>query len=112
MSKAILVANRKDTDKKTGGAVLWVTLYMLPKSYKKKDGTPGLYYPKREDALVSCCISKEDKPDDYAKFENVREGALCIPHYVVDDFTNKSKLAGVDVVPDTNKYSFKMLYEA
>ncbi len=111
MSKAILVANRKGQDSQTNGDVLWITLYILPKLYTKTDGTTGMYYPKKEDALVTVCISKERKPDDFNKLKDVREGAICVPRYIVDDFTNKAKLSTLDVLPGTNKYTPDQLYK-
>ncbi len=110
MSKAILVSNRKGQDSKTKGDVLWITLYKLPRSYTNKQGQPDLYYPKKDDAFATVCISKEYRPDDYAKLKDVREGAICIPKYVVDDFSGKVKLAGLDILPGTNKYTPEQLY--
>ncbi len=111
MSKAIIVANRTGKDKNTGGDVRWVTIYMLPSSYTNKEGKPGLFYPKKEQALKTVCISKERNPDCFARLEGVLEGTVCVPRYAIDELRGELKFDSLDVVKDTNKHTPDILYK-
>lgn len=111
MKKAILVANRKGKDSNTNGNVLWLTMYELPREFKGKDGRTGLWYPKKDDAILIGCISQDKQPDDYANLVNVREGAVCMVHFGVNDFTNKTFISKVEVVKSTGNIPADILYK-
>ena len=110
MKKAILVSNRRAKNQQ-GGNCLWLTMYELPRQFKAKDGTSGLWYPKKDDALLITCIEQVSRPDDYNRLLNVREGAVCLIHFAVNDFTNKTFISQVDIAEGSNVHSADLLYK-
>lgn len=111
MKKAILVANRKGIDNNTKSNVLWLTMYELPREFKAKDGHIGLWYPKKDDAILIACIAQDKQPDDYANLINVKEGAVCMVSFGVNDFTNKTFISKVEIVKGTGNISSDILYK-
>ena len=110
MKKAILVSNRKGKDNQTQANVLWLTMYELPREFERQDGSKDLWYPKKDDAILVACISQGKQPDDYARLVNVREGAVCMVHFGVNDFTNKTFISAVDIIKGTDNHQPQVLY--
>ncbi len=111
MTKMILISNRATTDAKTNEAVLWLTLYALPKKYiRKSDKKEMLYYPKKDEALANVRISFQERPDDYNRLLDVREGCICAAQYELNPLNNKPRIVTVDVLEGSAEYSFDFLY--
>lgn len=111
MKKALLVSRRTGLEKETKASVIWLTMYVLPSTYTSKDGTKQLFYPKSSDAILFHCIKKDFAPDDYAKFLGTKEGAICLVHFGVNELTNKVQIRKVDVLPGSDIFNEKDLYE-
>ena len=109
MKKAILVQNRTGKDSQ-GNSCLWLTLYQLPSLFTRKDGSKDTWYPKKDDAVIVVCINQATQPDDYNRLMKVKEGVICGVHFVVNNFTNKVVVGGVDVIKGSYEYSAEMLY--
>ena len=108
--KAILVSNRKSVNKETNAEVRWLTMFELPREFTTKEGKKDLWYPKKEDALLNYCVDSVKQPDDFIRLSFVPEGAICIVNFGVNEYTNKTFIASVDIVKDTDKYTPDMLY--
>ena len=110
MKKAILVSNRKKKTKE-GNPCLWLTMYELPRLFKTKQGTTDLWYPKKEEALIVCCIDETVKPDDYNQLIKAREGSICCIHFSINDMTNKAYVSKVELLPGSNQHTPDQLYK-
>ena len=107
MRRFILVSSRIGEDKETTDEILFLTLYRLPS--KMKDG--GLWYPKKDDALTTTCINKTNRPEEFDKLKSVLPCSLVDVTFGVNEFTNKSFIAKIDLVKDTvNLFSEEELY--
>lgn len=108
MKRCILVGTRTNTDKDSGDKLLFLTLCNLPK--KMKSG--GLWHPKQSELLLTACINKTRKPDDYEKFSKVLPGTILDVTEGINDFTNKRFVASLDIVPGTeNIFDEALLYQ-
>ncbi len=111
MKKAILVSKRIAKDNQSNSNVQWLTMYELPRLYKNKEGQDVLFYPKKDQALLVACISAERQPDTYKKLVNVREGAICMVTFGINEYTNKTTIANIDVVQGTGNIDPNILYK-
>lgn len=111
MKKGILVSKRTAKDKTSGNDVLWLNIYELPREYKNKDGQTALFYPKSTDAVITCCVDSQKNPNSYLELSLVNEGTILAVHFAINDYTNKSYVSSVDVIPNTNHHSKEILYK-
>ena len=72
MRRCILISNRQNKDEKTGDELLFLTLSRLP----TKMNNGGLWYPKKDEQIISACINKTRSPEDYEKMVNILPGTL------------------------------------
>lgn len=108
MKRTILVSSRTNEDKDTGDQLLFLTLCNLP----KRMNNGGLWHPKSSELLMTACINKKRKPDDYEKFVKLLPGTIIDVTEGINDFTNKRFVASLEIVPGTeNVYDEKLLYQ-
>lgn len=106
MKRCILVGLRTNKDKETGEDLLFLSLIRLPS--RMKDG--GLWHPKKDELLVTACINKTRKPDEYKKYSALLPGTLIDVTFGVNDFNGKLIVANLDVVEGSNIFDEKMVY--
>ena len=107
MKRCILVGSRTNKDEKTGDELMFLTLYRLP----NKMSNGGLWHPKANEAVVNACINKTKKPEDYEKFSTIQPGTLIDVTFGINDFNNKTFVANLDIVKDTNVFNADILYQ-
>lgn len=107
MKRCILVGSRTNKDQKSGDELMFLTLYRLP----NKMSNGGLWHPKANEAVVNACINKTKKPEDYAKFSQILPGTLIDVTFGINDFNNKTFVANLDIVKDTNVFNADTLYQ-
>ena len=107
MKRCILVGSRTNKDEKTGDELMFLTLYRLP----NKMSNGGLWHPKSNEAVVNACINKTKKPEDYLKFSEILPGTLIDVTFGINDFNNKTFVANLDIVKDTNVFNADTLYQ-
>ena len=107
MKRCILVGSRTNKDEKTGDELMFLTLYRLP----NKMSNGGLWHPKANEAVVNACINKTKKPEDYEKFSTILPGTLIDVTFGINDFNNKTFVANLDIVKDTNIFNADTLYQ-
>ena len=108
MKRCILVGSRTNKDKETGDELLFLTLCNLPR--RMKNG--GLWNPKSNEMLVTSCINKARKPDDYDKFIKLLPGTLFDVTYGVNEFTGKVVVAALNLVAGSdNIFDEKTLFD-
>ena len=107
MKRCILVSSRVGKDKESGDELLFLTLCNLP----KKMSSGGLWHPKKDELLMTACINKTRKPDDYKKFLTVLPGTIFDVTEGINDFTNKRFVVSLDIVTGTeNIFDESILY--
>lgn len=84
MKKALLVSNRTFTDSKTKEDKLALTLYLMPGKYKG-----GLWYPKKDEAIISVVYDTTKTKQEYDYWVNVPLGSLVEIHYSLNEYSNK-----------------------
>lgn len=107
MKRCILVNCRTNQDKETGDELMFLTLYRLP----NKMSNGGLWHPKANEAVINACINKTKKPEEFEKFSKIYPGALIDVTFGLNDFNNKTFVASLDLVKDTNLYDANILYQ-
>lgn len=107
MKRCILVSIREKQDEKTNDELLFLTCYALPVVMKKG----GLFYPKKEDAIINVCINNSRTPIDYETFKNVVPGCLVDVQHALNEVTNKRFVSKIELVPGTNIYSASDVYK-
>lgn len=98
MKRCILVGSRTNVDKETKDELLFLTLCNLPR--KMKNG--GLWHPKSSEMLVTACINKSRKPEEFEKFIKLLPGTLFDVTQGINDFNGKPFVASLDVVKGTD----------
>ena len=106
MKRCILVGTRTGKDKETGDELLFLTFCKL--ASRMSNG--GLWQPKQSELLVTACVNKKRKPDEFAKFSKILPGALFDITMGVNDFNNKPFVAAFDLVEGTNLFDEKLVY--
>lgn len=106
MKRYILVNARVNKDTKTNANLLFLTMAKLPS--KMKDG--GLWYPKKDELILTACINEDDKPQDFEDFSTLNPGTLIDVIFGLNDFTQKVVVQSLHVVPGTNMYRNEELY--
>ena len=106
MKRCILVSNRENVDKETGDKLLFLTLYKLPN--RMKNG--GLFHPKQNEAVINACVNGTRSADDYSKFKDVAPGAIIDVTFGLNDFTNKTFVAKLDLV-EQSLFDEQTLYQ-
>ena len=106
MKRCIVVSVKNSVDKETNENLLFIDMYQLASLTK----SGNLFYPKKSDALITTCINQTKRPMDFSVFEDVRPGALVDITYGVNEYTNKSFVARIDLVPNTNHFTDSDLY--
>ena len=107
MKRCILVGSRTNKDEKTGDELMFLTLYRLP----NKMSNGGLWHPKVNEAVINTCINKTKKPEDYERFSQIFPGTLIDVTFGINDFNNKTFVANLDIVEDTNIFDAETLYQ-
>ena len=107
MKRCILVGSRTNKDEKTGDELLFLTLCTLPKTMKNG----GLFYPKKDELVLTACVNKTRKPDLYDDMLKILPGTLFDLTEGINDFTSKRFVASIEIVPGTeNLFDEKILY--
>ena len=106
MKRFILVGKRLGNDKETGDELMFLTMCKLPS--KMSDGR--LWVPKKEELVLNTCINKARKPDTFERFQEILPGTLIDVTFGINDFNQKTIVAALDVVPNTNVFTEADLY--
>ena len=107
MRRCVLVSSRVGEDAKTNEDVLFLTMYRLP----NKMSNGGLWYPRQNEAVITTCINKARRPEEFEILSEILPCTLVDVHYSVNEFTNKSYVSKVEVVKETvNIYDADLLY--
>lgn len=106
MKRCILVSVRAQKEQETNDDLLFLTMYRLPN--KMRNG--GLWFPKKEEAVINACINAKYKQDDYNKFLKILPGAIVDVTFALNEFTNKTYVDHVDLVEGTDIYTEELLY--
>ena len=104
--RCLVVCNKLGTDEKTKDTLMYLTLYRLPT--KRKDG--GLWYPKSSEAIVNVCVNKTRDPEKFNRLSSIQYGALVDIDFGVNEFTDKTYVASVELVPNTSFLSDDILF--
>ena len=105
MKRAIIVENRESKDQKTGDDLLFIKLCRMP----SKMSNGGLWHSKSSELIVNACINKTRAPQDYEALHDLLPGTLCDITFGINDFTQKTFVAKLDVV-EKSPYSADKLY--
>ena len=107
MRRCVLVSSRIGKDEKTNDELLFLTMYRLPN--KMQNG--GLWYPKQNEAVITACINKTKRPEDFDTLKEILPCTLVDVTFGINDFNNKSFVAKIDLVKETiNLFDEKTLY--
>ena len=106
MKRFLVTQVRQNKDKDTGDDLMFISLFRLPS--RMKNG--GLFYPKKEDREVTACLNKTKKPEEYQKFLNLLPGSLVDVTFGINDFNEKTFVAGMQLVGGTNVYTDDILF--
>lgn len=104
--RCLVVCNKLGTDEKTKDTLMYLTLYRLPT--KRKDG--GLWYPKSSEAIVNVCVNKTRDPEKFNRLSSIQYGALVDIDFGVNEFTDKTYVASVELVPNTSFLTDDILF--
>ena len=104
--RCLVVCNKLGTDEKTKDTLMYLTLYRLPT--KRKDG--GLWYPKSSEAIVNVCVNKTRDPEKFNRLSSIQYGALVDIDFGVNEFTDKTYVASVELVPNTSFLTDDVLF--
>lgn len=106
MRRFILISNRQNKDEKTGDELLFVKLARLP----SKMNNGGLWYPKKDEEILTTCINKSRASEEYEKMLPVLPGTLIDVTFGLNEFTNKAYAIKFDVVEGTDVFTEDVLY--
>ncbi len=107
MRRCVLVSSRIGKDEKTNDELLFLTMYRLPN--KMQNG--GLWYPKQNEAVITACINKTKRPEDFDALKEILPCTLVDVTFGINDFNNKSFVSKIDLVKETiNLFDEKTLY--
>ena len=104
--RCLVVSNKLGTDEKTKDTLLYLAAYRLPT--KRKDG--GLWYPKSSEAIVNVCVNKTRDPEKFNRLSSIQYGALVDIDFGVNEFTDKTYVASVELVPNTSFLTDDILF--
>ena len=104
--RCLVVCNKLGTDEKTKDTLMYLTLYRLPT--KRKDG--GLWYPKSSEAIVNVCVNKTRDPEKFNRLAQISLGSLVDIEFGFNEFTDKSFVASVELVPNTSFLTDDILF--
>ena len=104
--RCILLSTRTNKDKETNDELLFLSLARLP----SKSSRGGLWYPKQSELLVTACINKTRKPDDFESYSKLNPGTLIDVTFGINDFNGKVIVANLDVIEGTNIFDPETLY--
>ena len=105
MKRYLLVSKKVGQNKEKTEMVVYLTLYALPKKMKDSD---ALYHPKKEDAILSTSVRK-DNPH-FVLFANANEGCLIDVDFKVNEVTMKPSVSSLTIVEGTQLFEPKDLY--
>lgn len=105
MKRYILVSKKLGQNKEKTEMVVYVTLAKLPTKMKEDK---GLYYPKKDDLLLSTALNKDNA--SFLDFANANEGCLVDVDFKVNEFTMKPTISSMTIVPGTNIFTAADLY--
>ena len=107
MRRCVVVSCRVGKDQKTNDDLLYLTMYRLPNIMSNG----GLWYSKKEEAVISTCINKKHRPEDFEKFKNILPCTLVDVTFGINDFNNKAFVEKLEIVPGTeNIFDVDILY--
>ena len=107
MKRYILVDVRESEDAKTKEKLLFLTLFKL--ASKMKNG--GLWHPKKAEQISYYCINGTKDPKKYEEFKKYLPGTLFDVQFGVNDFNGTLYIATCELVPGTNIYDAKLLFD-
>ena len=72
----------------------------------------GLYSPKQSDAVITTCINKEKRPEEFDVLKEILPCTLIDVTFGINDFNNKSYEVKLDLVKETvNIFDEGILYK-
>ena len=104
--RCLVVSNKLGTDEKTKDTLLYLAAYRLPT--KRKDG--GLWYPKPTEAVINVCVNKTRDPEKFNRLSTIQLGSLVDIEFGFNEFTDKSFVSSVELVPNTSFLKDEVLY--
>ena len=106
MRRCILISARQNKDEKTGDELLFLTLSRLP----NRMSNGGLWYPKKDELIITTCINKTKSPEDFERMLKVLPGTLIDVTFGLNEYNNKIYVVKTDIVVGTDLYMEEMLY--
>lgn len=97
MKKGILLAARVSKDKKTDENLCWVTIGVLPSKMTKG----GLFYPKKEDSILTVPFGELRNPDMYVACQSIRLGSLVGVTFDFNEIVNRAFPARIDTIVES-----------
>lgn len=107
MNRCILVSKRMGKNKEKTEDVIYLTLAKLPS--KMKDGVT-LFYPKKEDLIISTAVTAKSTNADFVEFANALEGCLVDVAYNLNPYTMKPVISSMKTVPGSDAFTTTDLY--
>lgn len=98
MVKCIICDSRDGEDKETKEKLVFLTMYRIPNLTAK--GT--LWHTKQSEAITCACAGEKRTPNLYKSYKDMAVGTVVNVTFGVNDFTNKTIVANVEVFAKPN----------